>query len=508
MGDVLKGGVMVSKTWRGLYALPRLVVGIIALIALGNGLVFAQGFTGAITGTVKDVSGAAIVGAAVTVKHVETGLTRAVQADASGNYNVSSLPVGEYELTAEKMGFQVEVRRGINLAVAQEAVVNVTLQVGSMVQQVTVTEDAPLVNTTMTQTSGLISEEQIKELPLNGRSFDQLLTLNAGTVDNRSNINNGAWTSFSVSGKRPETNRFIMNGVDYIGSNSTGQFITPSGSSGQLLGVEAVREYNVLQHTYGAEYGKRAGAQVTVVSSSGTNQWHGDAFEYLRNSALDARNFFDDTIGAPPFKRYQFGGALGGPLKKNKAFLFGTYEGFQERLSRSSASVVPGAFARRGLMPDGSPVSGLKPEMLKYANAFWPAPSTPDRSDGTAIAYSNPPQTIGENFGLARFDYVISSKDSFYANLTANNGLRINPWGGGGGGAPNFKSVSDIISQTLSLKETHVFSSSLVNIATLGYAGGYATLVNAPAVPMPADVAFLEGGNPGTIVIGGGVSAP
>src|SRR5712691_3092025 len=264
---------MVSKTWRGLYALPKWVAGLLGLIALGSGLVFAQGFTGTITGTAKDVSGAALVGAAVTVKHLDTGLTRAVKADASGKYSVSSLPIGEYELTAELMGFKGEVRRGIKLVVAQEAVVDFTLQVGSMVQQVTVTEDAPLVNTTMTQLSGLISEEQIKELPLNGRSFDQLLTLNTGTVDNRSNINNGAWTSFSVSGKRPETNRFLMNGVDYIGSNSTGQFITPSGSSGQLLGVEAVREYNVLQHTYGAEYGKRAGAQVTVVSSSGTNQW-------------------------------------------------------------------------------------------------------------------------------------------------------------------------------------------------------------------------------------------
>src|SRR5712692_7119799 len=155
MGDVLKGGIMVSKTWSGLHALPRLAAGIIGLIALGNGLVFAQGFTGAITGTVKDVSGAALVGAAVTVKHLDTGLTRTVEADASGNYSVSSLPVGEYELTAEKMGFQREVRRGINLVVAQEAVVNLTLQVGSIVQQVTVTEAAPLVNTTMTQTSGL-----------------------------------------------------------------------------------------------------------------------------------------------------------------------------------------------------------------------------------------------------------------------------------------------------------------------------------------------------------------
>src|SRR5256885_3477856 len=163
---------------------------------------------------------------------------------------------------------------------------------------------------------------------------------------------------------------------------------------------------------------------------------------------------------------------------------------------------------RRHTRLQGDGVQTCALPIFKYANAFWPAPSTPDRPDGTAIAYSNPPQTIGESLGLARFDYVISSKDSFYANLTIDNGLRINPWGGGGGGAPNFKSVSDNISKTLSLKETHVFSSSLVNIATLGYAGGYATLVNAPAVPMPADVVFLEGGNPGTISLAVGSARP
>src|SRR2546428_5844786 len=150
-------------------------------------------------------------------------------------------------------------------------------------------------NTAVSSTAGLINESQIKALPLNGRSFDQLLTLNVGTVDNRSNISNNGWTAFSVAGKRPETNRFLMNGVDYVGTNGAGTYITPSGSSGQLLGVEAVREYNVLQHSYGAEYGKRAGGQVTVVSSSGTNKVHGVLFESIPNSVLRARNFFQDA---------------------------------------------------------------------------------------------------------------------------------------------------------------------------------------------------------------------
>ncbi len=489
-----------SGRGRGFARLAILLTGILGVIAIASSFVFGQGFLAAISGVVRDATGAVVPGVSVTAKHTESGLTRTVHSNESGNYNLPSLPVGAYEITTTMPGFKQVVRSGINLVVGQEAVVNLTLEVGAIAEQVTVTEEAPLVNTTTSSTSGVITEQQIKELPLNGRSFDQLITLNTGVSNATSNtLDSGAWNMFSVAGKRPETNRFIINGIDWIGANATG--------SRQLLGVEAVREFNVLTDTYGAEYGKRAGGQINIVTSSGTNQVHGSVFEYLRNSALDARNFFDQTTGAPPFKRNQFGGSLGGPLKKDKMFLFGTYEGFQERLSRSSASVVPGAFARKGLMPDGSPVPGLKPEMLKYANAFWPAPSTPDRPDGTAIAYSNPPQTIGESFGLARFDYVISSKDSFYANLTVDNGLRINPWGGGGGGAPNFKSVSDNISKTLSLKETHVFSSSLVNIATLGYAGGYATLVNAPAVPMPADVVFLEGGNPGTIVIGGGISA-
>jgi len=427
--------------------------------------------------------------------------------------------VGAYEVTAEKAGFKQQVRRGLNLSVGQEAIVDLTLDVGNVIEQVTVTEAAPLVNTTLSSTSGLITEQQIKDLPLNGRSFDQLLTLNVGTIDNRSNINNNAWTSFSVAGKRPETNRFLMNGVDYIGSNSTGQFITPSGSSGQLLGVEAVREYNVLQHTYGAEYGKRAGAQVTVVSSSGTNQVHGDLFEYLRNSALDARNFFDDTIGAPPFKRNQFGGALGGPLKKDKMFLFGNYEGFRERLAVSSVAIVPDAQARQGFMPcyivntaanacpnRGAyvPVTNLKTGMLPYSNYFWPAANGPELltdglPTGTAKAISNPKRKVREDFGLLRFDNTISTKDSFFVNFNADDGSRSAP-----PADPVFVTLTTQRSYLFGLQETHVFSPAVLNIATIGFSRAWGTQVQAPAVSIPSNLVFLTGTNPGSITIGGG----
>src|SRR5437016_998221 len=322
-------GVQVSHSIRrsmvrgtdSLHAFERFATTIGALTALATSLVFAQGATATMSGVVHDSTGGVIPGVTVTIKHTETGLTRTVQTAEDGGYRMPSLPVGAYEVTAEAAGFKRQVRSGVNLVVAQEAVVKLTREVGGVTEQVIVSEDAPLVNTTLAETSGLINEGQIKNLPLNGRSFDQLLTMNVGVSNNSSNTLNNAWTAFSVSGKRPETNRFVINGIDYVGGNAGGLFVTPSGAGGQLLGVDAVREYNVLQHTDGAEYGKRAGRQIASVTASGTNQWHGSAFEYLRNSALDARNFFDQTTSTPPFKRNQFGGTLGGPIKKDKLFI-------------------------------------------------------------------------------------------------------------------------------------------------------------------------------------------
>jgi hypothetical protein len=438
----------------------------------------------------------------VTVKHLETGLTRAVEVDATGNYRIAPLPVGEYELTAEQMGFQREVRRGINLVVGQEAVLNLTLQVGSVVQQVTVTEAAPLINTTTVSTSGVISEQQLKELPLNGRSFDQLLTLNVGMANNTANtLNNSAWTSFSVAGKRPETNRFLINGVDYIGGSAPGLFITPSGASGMLLGVEAVREYNVLPNSYGAEYGKRAGGQISIVTSSGTNQLHGDLFEYVRNSVFDARNFFDQTTTTPPFKRNQFGASLGGPLKKDKLFLFGNYEGFRQRWNVPNVAVVPDASARLGILPDGT-TAGVKTAMVAYANAFWPAPNGPKLGNGTAYSFTNPLLSSREDFGLLRFDYNMSASDTFSANETYDSGIRIVPQVD-----PVFNQNQVIHGQVASLQETHTFSPRVVNVVTFGYNRAYATQVNVPApgYPIPSNLLFLSGGNPGSIIIGGGV---
>src|SRR5215813_8174935 len=445
MANQKKGGIM-ARTGRDFCALVTLV-GIIGLAGWGGASAFGQNFSAAISGVVRDTSGAVIPGVTVTAKNTESGLTRTVTTNENGNYRMPSLPVGAYEVMAEIPGFKPLVRSGIELAVAQEIVLNLTLEVGTTAEQVTVTGEAPLVNATLASTAGLITGEQLKDLPLNGRSFHELMTLNAHTTDNRSN-SGGA--SFSVAGKRTENNRWTVNGVDYVGDNATGQFIAPTGISGQLLGVEAIREFNVLGHTYGAEYGKRSGGQVTAVTTSGTNQLHGSVFEYLRNSALDARNFFDEEVA--PFKRNQFGASLGGPIVRDKMFMFGNYEGFRERLGESHNNFVPGLQARQGLLPcnviyttaaDRSancqnlnayiPVPNLQRGMLPYANLFWPTPNGPEDRDpnglltGVARFTGNPVRARDEDFGLARFDYNLSSADSLSASYTADQGRELDP---------------------------------------------------------------------------------
>ncbi|PYS17098.1 MAG: hypothetical protein DMG15_00285 [Acidobacteria bacterium] len=503
---------MVRGTGMSMQVLGRLGTVIVLFVAFGTSLIFGQGGTATILGVVHDTTGAVLPGVTITVKHVDSGLTRTVVSSEQGGYVAPFLPVGPYELSTTMPGFKQRVRSGINLVVGQQAQVDLTLEVGAAAEQITVSEEAPLVAATTSSTSGLISEQAIKDLPLNGRSFDQLLTMNVGVSNSSTNTLNNGWTAFSVAGKRPETNRFVINGIDYIGGNAPGLFITPSGAGGQLLGVDAVREYNVLQHTYGAEYGKRAGGQIAIVTSSGTNQWHGTAFEYLRNSALDARNFFDQTTSTPPFKRNQFGGTLGGPIKKDKLFLFGNYEGFQQRLALSQLAIVPDNCARQGLMSTvsaaacGGPVPNLKTRILPFVNAFWPAPNGNEylvngQGSGAAQYFSNAPQAVRENFGMLRFDYVVSNKDTFFANYTNDHGRRdvSQP-------DPNFVQVSNLHPQTFGLQETHVFSPSVLNSATVGISRSWSTLVTNPAASIPSNLIFLTGGNPGSIIIGGGAT--
>jgi hypothetical protein len=276
-----------------------------------------------ITGNVVDATGAVVQQATITIKSQETGATRTVSTDDSGNYRFLALPLGPQELKAEKQGFKSIIRAGVSLQVGQEAVVNFRLELGELIQQMNVSERAPIVNVTTASVSGIVDERQVKELPLNGRSFDNLIALNPGAINYSAlkspNTATSNGNTFSVAGRRTNENLFLLNGVEYMGSSQLA--VTPGGTSGYLLGIDAVREFNVLTDTYSAEYGKRAGAQVSVVTQSGTNQFHGTIFEFLRNSALDSPGPFDNGT-VPAFRRNQFGGAAGGPLKKDRLFLF------------------------------------------------------------------------------------------------------------------------------------------------------------------------------------------
>jgi len=481
--------------------LLALLGGCLALVLLFAPAARAQ-VSAAISGRVTDPTGATVSGATVTAKNVETGETRSTVTDDLGHYWVPSLAVGEYEVHITKQGFQEQVRGGIHLVVGQEASVDMALKVGQVTDQVKVLEDAPVVSVTPSDISGLVGEQQVKDLPLNGRSYDLLMVLNPGVVNFTWEKTGGIGISnsttanmFSVDGNRPQQNLFLLNGVEFTGAAENN--MQPGGASGQLLGVDAVREFNLLRDTYGAEYGKHPGAQVTIVTQSGTNRLHGSVFEFLRNNALDAPNFFD-VASAPPFQRNQFGGSLGAPIQKDKTFLFADYEGFRQNLHQTSVELVPDAQARAD--------AGAAVQNLGLLN-LWPvAPAgAPDfkvaGQDGVAEVFLSPDQTIHENFGTARLDHIFSSSDSAAAIYTIDDSGSVT--------ATPFDAFStDLLTlreQVLSVEETHVFSSRFLNTARIGFsrAGYFFTGEPTPGSPAASVAGFLQGHPVGAVVVGG-----
>src|SRR6058998_3303601 len=505
------------------------LAGVLFSICFAVGTIRSQ-VTASVSGRVEDSSGAALPGAIVTVTSLETGAGRTVSTGETGTYRVLSLPVGRYEVKAEAAGFKAALQTGISLAVGEEAVVNLKLEVGTIQDEVTVTGEAPLVNTTTASVSGLVGERQVKDLPLNGRSFDNLITLNPGAINYSAlksgpSVGSGEGAYFTVAGRRPYDNLFLLNGIEYTGSSNIG--ITPGGVSGQLLGIDAVREFNVLGDTYSAEYGKRAGGQVSVVTQSGSNQLHGAGFEFLRNSALDARNFFDQQAKPtdpriPPFRRNQFGGSLGGPIKKDKMFLFGNYEGFRHSLGLSNVAFVPDNDARQGMLPCNviytsaadraancpnlnAPVRvpRLDSRMLPFMR-LWPEPNGPKQlanglATGVAKNFNNPVQTIREDFGTTRFDLNASGKDTFTTAYTIDDGHNLSPLTN-----PLFATIADLASQVLSAQETHVFSPEFLNTVRMGFSRASFNF-DSPELDttIPPDITLFKGKPPGCLAIGG-----
>lgn len=487
---------------------------VLLLMSLGLGATLRAQTAASISGAITDVTGGALAGASVTVKNLETGALRTTTADESGRYVVTSLDVGAYEVRAEEAGFKAEVRKGITLAIGQQAEVNLTLQVGQAQESVVVSEDVPVVSVTTQDISGLVGERQVKELPLNGRSYDQLLTLNPGVVNYTSQRSGGTGTNnsvvgnmFAASGRRPQENLYILNGVEFTSASEVNN--TPGGVSGQLLGVDAVREFAVVKDTYGAEYGKRPGAQVNIVTASGTNQLHGNVYEFLRNNALDARNFFDQAK-IPQFQRNVFGASLGGPIKKDKTFLFGNYEGFRQTLGLSNVTLVPDDNARNGnITPLGSGCPAAEQAAcaaeVTSLLTLWPVANGPEvltstgGQSGIAEAFSSPLQHIREDFGTARFDQIFSEMDSLAGVYTADDGAANTP-------TANPLSLVHVFlrEQVASLSETHSFSAGLVNKATFGFSRGAFYYTGESLVSLPG---FVQGRPVGALAVGGSTAA-
>ena len=478
---------------------PRIILGILAAaVAFCFSLPTQAQDDASIAGIVRDASDAGIDGATVRIRNLETGAERNVTTDAAGLFHAPSLSVGRYEVTAEKSGFRPERRSAGTLVVGQHLDIDLVLQVGDVHQTVEVSADPPTLSVSTEDTSGLVSERQMKDLPLNGRSYDQLLTLNPGTINYTSQRAGGTGTSnselgnmFSVSGHRPQENLFLLNGVEYTGASEISN--TPGGVSGQLLGVDAVREFAVVKDTYGAEYGKRPGAQVSIVTASGTNQFHGSIYEFVRNSALDARNFFDQAT-IPEFQRNVFGGSLSGPIRADKTFVFGNYEGYRQDLGVSDVTLVPDDASRAAAVTSIQPLLQLWP--VANGRELLNSDGTPS---GIAVAYSHPVQEVREDFGTVRLDRYLSTRDSLAGVYTVDDSFGHSPTAN----PYTFDDVS-LRAQVVSISETHVFSSNLVNKAVVGFSRGAFFFDSATTVSLPG---WIHAGQPvGALVVGGGTT--
>src|SRR2546422_6641780 len=328
----------------------------------------AQVTGGTISGTVVDSSGRVIPNARITVTNTATGISRALTTNTDGFYTAPNLLPGSYDLTFTAPGFKTDVKKGITLTVGAVAVLDLTMQIGTAIETIEVKTDAPDVQLATSDISAVVNATTVREMPLNGRSWTDLATLQPGVnrIQTQPDFaagtdrgNRGFGQQLTISGARPQQNNYRLDGVS-LNDYANG---APGSVLGGNLGVDAIQEFSVLTSNYSAEYGKTSGGVVNAITRSGTNQLHGSVYEFLRNSALDARNFFDpQTI--PPFKRNQFGASAGGPIKKDRTFIFGDYEGIRQSKGVATSAHVPSDAARAGQLSTGTVV--VDPAVAKY----------------------------------------------------------------------------------------------------------------------------------------------
>ncbi len=449
-------------------------------------VLMAQQRTGSLSGTVRDQSGASVPGATISVKRIGGGTNREVATDADGAYRFPSVEPGEYEVSAAKDGFKTGTHKGIILELDRETVVNHTLEVGERTETVVVSGQARIVEATSSVISSLVDGRTIEELPLNGRDYLQLATLQAGTPVARTqsnNVNTGYGLQFSVSGGRPYQNAFVLDGLvltTYHGS-------APGSINGVTLGVDAVREFTLLSSAYSAEYGRAGAGIINAVTRSGGNELHGSLFYFHRNDGLDARNFFD-VAGPPEFRRHQFGASAGGPVERDGSFFFLNYEGLREVRGNTTINTTLTAEAKLGMLSTGT--VAVDPIMKRVAD-LYPLPNGEILGDTGLFVFPND-ENGTEDFVTARFDRDFGDFDKLFARYTSDDAARLDE--------TNFalgKRTNSTRMQSFVVEESHAFSVSLLNIARLGIVRSLTTSGQTEtqvAATDDASLAFLPGG--------------
>jgi hypothetical protein len=462
-------------------------------LALSFLAAMAQTTTGSIVGTVTDRTGAVVPGAALTVTNIDTGSSNKTITDSSGNYAVTPLPVGHYSVTVEAKGFKKSVSGGITLNLQDRIGVNVVLELGQITETVEVVAAAPALQTDTSYLGQVMDSQKIVDLPLNGRFFTRLAVLTAGTLPTAPGARDERTGGFSANGVRPYQNNYLLDGID---NNSLSQDLTNESSFVYGPSPDAIQEFKVQTNSMSAEFGRSGGAVMNVAIKSGTNDFHGSAFEFLRNSKLDAKNFFDSPVGpTPPFKQNQFGAAIGGPVAlpgyngKNKTFFFTDYQGTRVRTAHTFLATLAPVPWRTGnfsgfntvLDPDTHvpfpnnqiPVSRFDTASLKLI-ALMPSPNVPGSVSTTGVAnnyLSNPVEPNTSDQGDIRIDHRISEKDSLFARFSMSDQALTPP-----ASIPPPLSAAAFSSgdwtnntRTTVFTETHIFSPHMVNEFRAGY---------------------------------------
>jgi hypothetical protein len=419
-----------------------------------------------LTGTVTDSSGAVIPNTKVSITDASTRVTRNVVSDSAGLYTAPNLLPGTYEIRATATGFTTQVQKGITLTVGAQQALDIKMQVGQLSQTVEVTTQANTVDLTSSTLGAVVNDTTVRELPLNGRSWTDLATLQPGVnaIQTQPSFatggdrgNRGFGSEITISGMRPQSNNYRLDGIS-LNDYSNG---APGSVLGGNLGVDAIQEFSVLTSNYSAEYGKTAGGVVNAISRSGTNQFHGSLYEFLRNNALDAKNYFDSHANPiPPFRRNQFGGSAGGPIIKDRTFIFGDFEAIRQSKGITNTSIVPSDAARAGNLTSG-PIK-VDPGAAKYLDLY---PHANGAVNGNTGIFSFPgQQVVNEYFVTSRVDHKFSEKDSVFGTYLYDDTDYHSP------DRFNVQLIGSLTRrQIVALEENHIFSPTVVNTIRAGY---------------------------------------